>query len=83
MAEKVAEKIASFEIKEKHERSVGAFEIRKTDKKMQMAREKIIGILNQVLTRLLNFWMSSTHTFRLMIKPKLLNIPCFLLNIKS
>ena len=83
MAEKVAEKIASFEIKEKHERSVGAFEIRKTDKKMQMAREKIIGILNQVLTRLLNFWMSSTHTFRLMIKPKLLNIACFLLNIKS
>ena len=83
MAEKVAEKIASFEIKEKHERSVGAFEIRKTDKKMQMAREKIIGILNQVLTRLLNFWMSSTHTFRLMIKPKLLNIACFLFNIKS
>ena len=83
MAEKVAEKIASFEIKEKLERSVGAFEIRKTDKKMQMAREKIIGILNQVLTRLLNFWMSSTHTFGLMIKPKLLNIACFLLNIKS
>ena len=83
MAEKVAEKIASFEIKEKHERSVGAFEIRNTDKKMQMAREKIIGILNQVLTRLSNFWMSSTHTFDLMIKPKLLNIACFLLNIKS
>ena len=67
MAEKVAEKIASFEIKEKHERSVGTFEIRKTDKKIQIAREKIIGILNQVMTKLLktvsshdlNFWMSS------------------------
>ena len=48
MAEKIAEKIASFEIKEKQERSVGAFEVKKTDKKMQIAREKLVGISNQV-----------------------------------
>ena len=49
VAEKVAEKIASFEIKEKYEREMNISEKRKTDRKMQIAQEKIVAISNQVL----------------------------------
>lgn len=55
MAEKIAEKIASFEIKEKQERYVGAFEAKKTEKQMLIAREKIVGISNQVATGFKNY----------------------------
>ena len=52
MAEKVAEKIASFEIKEKKEKTAGAIKIKQEKlwkgQKIQIAKEKIIGISNQV-----------------------------------
>ena len=52
MAEKVAEKIASFEIKEKKEKTAGAIKIKQEKlwkgQKIQIAKEKIVGISNQV-----------------------------------